>query len=332
MSEKFSTKRFSWQKLERPFTVLAPMEDVTDTCLRQMVCALGRPDVFFTEFVNCDGLNSIGQEIVKKRLKYNSIEKPLIAQLWGSRPETFFQSAKQVVALGFDGIDINMGCPQKDVMQHGAGASLIGQYDLVAKIIAAVKNGTSDLPLSVKIRLGIKNTEIEDWIEFLFKQKIDALTVHGRTVKEGFSGEVHWDKIGEIVEMRNKLKVDTVIVGNGSIVDLEQGKELCMKYKMDGFMIGRQILRNPWVFNPLVDPTTIEIAKRIELALRHLDLFHETWQDEKNISNFKKYLKMYLNDFPGAQELRVKLMAESSYAAMRQLLLEVRPLEREKDE
>ncbi|OGB75573.1 hypothetical protein A2476_04415 [candidate division CPR3 bacterium RIFOXYC2_FULL_35_7] len=296
------------------------MEGVTDTVLRQMICKTGKPDLFFTEFVNCDGLTSEGRDVVQRRLKFEKHEKPLILQLWGSNPDTFYEAAKLVSDFGFDGIDINMGCPQKDVMQHQAGAALIDKYDTVKEIIAAVKKGAPNLPISIKIRLGIKNNNILPWVNFLLEHQIQALTIHGRSVKEGFSGLVHWDKIGEIVKLRDSMNLNTIIIGNGSIKNLGQGFDIVKQLNLNGFMIGREILRNPWVFDDCINPNMVTLGKRLDLLQKHILLYVKTWGKTKNFANLRKFYTMYLSGFPGASNLRQQLMQQNSIEKSMQLL------------
>jgi len=197
---------FSFSALKKPFLALAPMEEVTDTVFRQIICKVSRPDVMFTEFANVEGLMSDGRNEVIKRLRYEEIERPIVAQIWGKDPKNFYEVTKLIKRLRFDGVDINMGCPEKDVVKNGCCIALINNRGLAAEIIAAVKEGAGDLPVSVKTRIGLDKIITEDWCGFLLEQKIDALTVHGRTAKEKSDVPAHWDEIAKVVRLRNQLQ------------------------------------------------------------------------------------------------------------------------------
>ena len=301
-----------WNTLEKPFLVQAPMEDVTDTVFRQIIAKCGKPDVFFTEFTNVEGMCSRGRDKVGRRLIFTPVEKPIVAQIWGLDPSKFFETAKMVKDMGFDGIDINMGCPEKSVVKRGACAGLIHNPTLAKEIIEAVKKGAGDLPISVKTRIGIKEIETEVWIEFLLKQNLDALTVHGRTVKEMSDVPAHWDEIGKVVKLRDKLNVNTLIIGNGDIKSLDDALEKHKKYKVDGIMIGRGIFENLWIFDKKINPQNISSEAKLKLLIEHIKLFDKTWgsasRRTKNFSLMKKFYKIYISSRPDASDLRMKLM------------------------
>ena len=297
-----------WNTLEKPFLVQAPMEDVTDTVFRQIIAKCGKPDVFFTEFTNVEGMCSKGRDHVGRRLIFTSVERPIVAQIWGLDPSKFFETAKMVKDMGFDGIDINMGCPEKSVVKRGACAGLIHNPTLAKEIIEAVKKGAGDLPISVKTRIGIKEIETEVWIEFLLKQNLDALTVHGRTVKEMSDVPAHWDEIGKVVKLRDKLNVNTLIIGNGDIKSLDDALEKHKKYKVDGIMIGRGIFENLWIFDKKINPQNISSEAKLKLLIEHIKLFDKTWGRTKNFSLMKKFYKIYISSRPDASDLRMRLM------------------------
>ncbi len=207
-----------WQEIsksQRPFWVLAPMEDVTDTVFRQVIARCGCPDVFFSEFVNIKGLSyeashpEVGQIVshrLEKTLEKTAHQKPLVAQIWGITPEDYYQSAAKILELGFDGIDINMGCPVKNVIAQGACSALIKNPVLASEIIQAVKEGSQNqIPVSVKTRIGFEKIETEKWAGFLLSQDLQALTIHGRTVKEESKVPCHWDEIGKVVTINNQI-------------------------------------------------------------------------------------------------------------------------------
>jgi len=285
---------------------LAPMEDVTDTVFRRIVAEAARPDIFFTEFASVDGLFSRGREAVIHRFDFTQEERPIIAQVWGSEPGLFYKAAKLVADMKFDGIDINMGCPVKSVLQHDAGAACIQDPERAAEIIAAAREGAGTLPLSVKTRLGYKKIS-EDWIPFLLEQHLDALTIHGRTAAELSKVPAHWDKIGEAVSLRNQMKVHTVILGNGDIADYAGAVTKCNEYGVDGVMIGRGIFHNLWAFDKTGESRMDDHKELFRIMQKHVTLFDETWGKHKNFAIMKKFFKIYVQGFDGASEMREQL-------------------------
>lgn len=307
-----------WENLPSPFFVLAPMENVTDTVFRQIVMSCGKPDLFFTEFTNTDGMTSVGRKFVEKRLLFTPSEQPLIAQIWGTNPEHFYETAKICVEMGFSGIDINMGCPVKDVMMHGSCAALIDNPTLARQIIQETKRGAGDLPVSVKTRIGTKTIKTNEWATFLLEQDIAALTIHGRTAKEQSLVPAHWDEIGKVVQIRNQMKRTTKIIGNGDVLSREEGLEKVKTYGVDGIMIGRGIFRNPWIFNPKVQEDRITQQMRFEKLLEHMLLYEKTWSGTKPFPLLKKFVKAYVQNFEGASEERAKLMETKSLSEMKE--------------
>ena len=302
-----------WQELaksKKPFLVLAPMEEVTDTVFRQIVAGVARPDVFFTEFTNVEGLQSVGREKLIHRLRFTESERPIIAQIWGKEPKNFYEATKLIKRLRFDGVDINMGCPEKDVVKNGCCIALINNRGLATEIIAAVKEGAGDLPVSVKTRIGLDKIITEDWCGFLLEQKIDALTVHGRTAKEKSDVPAHWDEIAKVVSLRNQSKSKTVIIGNGDVKDFLDAKSKLQIANVDGAMIGRGILENINAFN--AQPATLSPQENINLLREHLKLWEKTWGNTKNFAIMKKFVKAYIKGWEGAGELRAKLMNSTS--------------------
>lgn len=309
-----------WTRLKKPLFLLAPMEDVTDTAFRQIIMQCGRPDLFFTEFTNTDGMFSTGSEEVSNRLVYSEIEKPLIAQIWGTNPDHFYQAAKKIAAMGYDGIDINMGCPERSVIKKGACAGLIENPLLAKEIIAATKKGAgslSGIPVSVKTRIGLKEIITEEWAGFLLKQDIMALTIHGRTAKEMSTVPTHWDEIGKVVKLRNNMGLQTLIIGNGDIRSREEGLEKVKRYGVDGIMIGRGIFEDPFLFNEGKQITNLSVKERMDLYLSHIALFEKLWGKRKNFAILKKFCKVYIKGFEGASEFRTMLMESKNYNEMR---------------
>lgn len=299
-----------WKDLKKPILIQAPMEDVTDTVFRQIIAKCGAPDVFFTEFTNVEGMCSRGKDKVGKRLIFTDIERPIVAQLWGTTPSKFLETAKLIKEMGFNGIDINMGCPQKAVIKKGACGGLINNPSLAKEIILAVREGAGGLPVSVKTRIGVKNIQTEKWMGFLLKLNLDAITVHGRTVAEMSDVPCHWDEIGKAVKLKNEMKVKTLIIGNGDIKSRDEAMEKTKKYGLDGIMIGRGIFNNLWIFNKNSDKTPSEIPfeEKLKLLIEHVKLFDKTWGKTKNFSIMKKFYKIYTHNKPDAVSIRTELM------------------------
>ena len=356
-------------ELPKPFFVLAPMDDVTDSVFRQIVADCAKPDLFMTEFVNVDGLQSPGRPKLIKKLQFTDKERPIFAQLWGLNPENFYKTTKELIEMGFGGVDINFGCPVKKVIKSGACAALMNNRELAGEIIdatieaaesmfsrhthldavqggaedrkgdvhgstltadrrsqrgnapeAAVSVGGSadeqdravrvsrDFPVSIKTRVGFNTTDM-DWLEFLLSKKLDLLSIHGRTAKQLSKIPADWELIGQIRQMRDSLCPATLIVGNGDVMTIKQGRELAEKYKLDGIMIGRGIFRDPFVFAENSSWSTWDKEQKIELFRKHIKLFAKTWQHgEYKFDSLKKFAKVYINGFDGASELRAKFM------------------------
>jgi nifR3 family TIM-barrel protein len=298
-----------YEKLPKPFFCLAPMADVTDAAFRRIICKYGKPDIFWTEFVSADGLSSPGREVLKNNLIFDKKEKPIVAQLFSSNPDKMRQAACYVATLGFDGIDINMGCPDRSVEKQGAGAAMMKDMQKAGKIIEAVKDGIKDskkknIAVSVKTRIGYNKNQIEVWVPFLLSQNIDALTIHARTRKEMSLVPARWEHVKRVVEIQNEMKVKTKIIGNGDVLSIEEGKRLVKETGCDGIMIGRGIFGNPWLFsekNP-------KLKEKLKVMVEHTKLFEKLLGKHKNFAVMKKHFKAYVNGFDGAKELRVELM------------------------
>jgi nifR3 family TIM-barrel protein len=285
--------------------VLAPMEDVTDTVFRQILCDIGKPDLFFTEFMSTDGYMSKGRDKVSHRLKFTQKERPIVFQLWGNHPENYAGTVKDIVKLKPDGIDINIGCSVRTVLNSGHCSALIKEPDLVKEIIDAVKSEAKDIPISVKTRLGYDEVITEEWFSFLLEQGLDLITVHGRISKQGYNEPANWDEIAKVVKLRDIISPTTVILGNGDIEDLNMADDYIEKYGVDGIMIGRAVTNNPWVF---ANRGEIPKDERLAVLKKHLELFKDTWDGVKPFNSQKKHIKMYINNFEGANELRMQLM------------------------
>lgn len=301
--------------LPKPFLVLAPMDDVTDTVFRQIVAGCAPPDLYFTEFVNVDGLQSPGRQKLIRKLQFTSKEKPIVAQLWGLNPDNFYKTTKEVIEMGFDGVDLNMGCPVKTVIKNGACAALINNRELAGQIIDATREAAGKhFPVSVKTRVGFNTTDLT-WLEFLLSKMLDLLSIHGRTAKELSNVPANWDLIGEVRQMRDVLCPPTKIVGNGDVASWPQAEELAKKYKLDGVMVGRGIFHNPFLFAQKSPWDSYTKEQKIELFRAHIKLFAKTWQNgEYKFDSLKKFCKVYINGFDGASELRAEFMSAQSVA------------------
>lgn len=295
---------------KKPFFVLAPMDDVTDTVFRQVVADIAKPDLFITEFVNVDGLQSPGRKRLMHKLRFTTKEQPIVAQIWGLIPENFYKTTKELVKMGFAGVDLNMGCPVKTVIKNGACAALINNRGLTGEIIDAVRAGAGKhFPVSVKTRVGYNQVDLS-WIEFLLSKKLDLLSIHGRTAKQKSKVPADWSLVGQAREMRDALCPSTKIVGNGDVMSRQQGLELAKKYKLDGVMIGRGIFRDPFIFAQDSPWAGYSVQQRIDLYRKHVELFAKTWKNrERKIETLNKFCKIYINGFEGATEMRSNLMA-----------------------
>lgn len=327
---------------KRPFFALAPMDDVTDTVFRQVVASCAPPDVFFTEFVNVDGLMSPGRPNLLKKLRFAEKEGKVIAQLWGLEPNNFEAVAQQIADgslarelglpphVNFAGIDLNMGCPAKSEVRNGACAALIRResWPLAEAIIRATQAGLDGrLPLSVKTRVGFTAVDM-DWFDFLLRFDLAMLIVHGRTRKQMSKVPADWDLIGHVRKKRDALGVHTLIVGNGDVMSRSHGEALARQHQLDGIMIGRGIFTNPYIFakpehledGPL-DWGKCDVATKINLYRQHVELFAKTWKNgERPIVTLNKFCKMYIQGFGGASALRTALMMAESTDQILELL------------
>jgi tRNA-dihydrouridine synthase len=334
----------------RPLIALAPMADVTDCAFRQIVATYSRhgsdgggPDIFWTEFVSADGLMSPGREVLMRDLIFSEAEHPIIAQLFSKNPHAMYEAARLCILQGFDGIDINMGCPDRAIEKQGCGAAMIKDPESARVIIEAVRQAIhdsgKDIVLSVKTRIGYATPQIDTWIKFLLEQNLDLLTIHARTRKELSKVPADWSRIRACVELRNKLGVPTVILGNGDASDVFDAYEKARTASCEGVMIGRAVFGNPWLF----DTTRTIISKgswtvpwylkffprsfqkkwlgesrytqsqvsqeeRFRVMLEHARLFQDLLSDIKSYAVMKKHFKAYLNNFKGAKTLRMRAM------------------------
>ena len=303
-----------WNKLKKPILVLAPLADVTDVAFRRVIAKYGKSDVMWTEFVSADGLALAPEEGRKKLLKhleYSESERPIVAQFFTSSPENMEKAARLARELGFDGVDINMGCPDRSVEKQGAGASLMKNVGLARELVRAAKRGArstssgqADLPVSVKTRTGYSKPDLENWLPEMLEEGLSLVTVHARTRKEMSKVPARWEFVKRAVELRDASGKETLIFGNGDVRDLAEARMRVEETGCDGVMLGRAIFGNPWLF------TEHEASReeKLRVLIEHTKLFEELLGEYKNFAIMKKHFKAYVKDFDGAGELRAKLM------------------------
>lgn len=300
-----------WDTLKKPIFVLAPMADVTDAAFRRVIAKYGKPDATWTEFVSADGLARAPEEGRKKLLKdleYSEAERPIVAQFFTSNPDHMRQAAALAKELGFDGLDINMGCPDQGINRQGAGACLIKTPEVARALIRAAKEGAGGIPVSVKTRLGWNKDELDEWLHELLKEEPAVVTVHARTRKEMSKVPARWERVKRAVEIRNELGSRTLIFGNGDARDLAHARELVRETGADGVMLGRAIFGNPWLFSERVPA----VEEKLRVMVEHTRAFEELLGGWKNFALMKKHYKAYVTGFDGAAELRGKLMDANS--------------------
>ena len=306
-----------WQKISKKgiFFCLAPMADVTDIVFRQIITKYSRhgkvgggPDVFFTEFVSADGIASLeGRKKLLPILKFSKKEKPIIAQIFGAKPENIKKTCQIISKLGFDGIDINMGCPDRSVLKQGAGSALIRTPKLACEIIRAAKAGAPKLPISVKTRIGFNVIEYKKWLPKILAENISALTIHLRTKKEMSNVPAHFEFAKDIVKVVRACDKKIILIANGDIGSLEQGRKLAKESGFDGTMIGRGIFGHPWFFDSKTKIENISVNQKLKVLIEHTKLY-EKLLNYRNFANMKKHFKAYVSGFEGAKELRIELM------------------------
>ncbi|MBC1475703.1 tRNA-dihydrouridine synthase [Listeria grandensis] len=308
-----------WAELPKPFFVLAPMEDVTDVVFRHVVKEAGSPDVFFTEFTNSDSFcHPDGKDSVRGRLVFTEDEQPIVAHIWGDKPEFFREMSIELANMGFKGVDINMGCPVPNVAGRGKGSGLILRPEVAAELIEAAKAG--GIPVSVKTRIGYEALdELEAWITHLLKQDIANLSVHLRTRKEMSKVDAHWEMIPQVMAIRDRVAPNTLITINGDIPDREKGLQLVEQYGVDGIMIGRGIFKNPYAFEKVkTEHSAQELLGLLQLQLDLQDQFAELVP--RSIVGLHRFFKIYVKGFPGANDLRIQLMNTKSTEEVRRVL------------
>jgi nifR3 family TIM-barrel protein len=326
-----------WQKLinekllhDETLSVVAPMADVTDIAFRTMIARYSKPhgpDVMWTEFVSADGLNSPGREVLTRDLEFTALERPIVAQLFSSTPENMRKAAALCRELGFDGIDINMGCPDRSIEKQGAGAAHMKDWRRAQEVIRAAQEGAGDIPVSVKTRIGYNKVEFMEWLPKILECNIPVLTVHLRTRKEMSLVSAHWELMPEIValvrQMTGEVKEGgTIVIGNGDVSSVKEGKRLSKESGCDGVMIGRGLFGTPWLFQDADEMQTNAemtpkgtntrsdrtVEEKLRIMVEHTKLYEEKLGDIKSFAIMKKHFKAYVHGFNGAKELRMELM------------------------
>ena len=320
-----------WQSLPKHFTVLAPMEGVTDVVFRQVIDRAGRPDLFYTEFTNVSSFASEkGRHDALERLSVCMADQPIIAQIWGKNPEHFALLAAELESLGFQGLDINMGCPDRHVNKAGGGAAMIRTPGLAVQCIEGAKSATR-LPVSVKTRLGFTYVdEFREWLPIVLRRKIANLTVHLRTRKEMSKVPAHFELIPEIIALRDLFAPETKLTINGDIQDLGQIRKLSLDYpEVDGFMVGRGVFLNPFCFTgrkQISRGGDVSVEEMLELFKFHLDCFDRRSEELVALGScypfepLKRMFKIYINSFDGASDLRARLMECKNTSEIREII------------
>lgn len=336
-----------WERLKKPIIGLAPMDGVTDAAFRYIVDKYGKPDVLFTEFTSVEGI-SYGASQLLNAFIYHQTETPTVAQIFGSDPEAFYKVSLVIAEMGFDGIDINMGCPDHHIAKKGGGAGLILKPQLAQEIIKATKRGVEDwangrsmldvglkpaiidwvnefkkrsqftvhrsqIPVSIKTRVGYEEIVTEQWISNLLEVEPVAITIHGRTLKQLYSGLSNWDEIAKAAKLVKKT--ETIILGNGDVKSLDEAKEKIKTYGVDGVLVGRASFGNPWIFKNEV----VDLPKKLHVALEHAKAFQELTPNLHFLS-LRKHLAWYCKGFEGASEVRVKLLQVNNAQDIKNIL------------
>ena len=314
------------------------MADVTDVAFRALVAKRGKPDVFWTEFVSADGLYHT-REIAKmpdevnplmRDLQFDPDQRPIVAQIFSSKPEMIAYATKLIAELGFDGVDINMGCPDRNIEKQGAGAALVKNSMLARELVLAAKKAVQELPkssyrtdlvvpVSVKTRIGYNKETLDNWLTALLSANPAAITLHLRTRKEMSLVPADWELMKRAVEIRNRVNPEVLLIGNGDVQDLEDARAKAAEFGCDGVMLGRAMFGNPWVFNR--QPPTVNLQQKLE-ALIELAHNFEKISPPKNFAILKKHIKAFISGFPGAADLRASLMEANSASELERILNE----------
>jgi len=309
-----------WQQLPKPIFALAPLHDITDTAFRQIVAECAKPSVMFTEFVSVDGLTheKSREKMIRRYLQFDPAERPIVAQIWGTDPEKFREVAQLVHELDYDGIDINMGCPEKAVLKTGACASLINTPQLAQDIIRATQEGAGGLPVSVKTRLGCSVDVLESWLAALLETKPSAITLHGRTAHEMSRVPAHWDRIAVAAKMAHEKGV--LLLGNGDVRTYVDALKKVEEYGVDGVMVGRAIFGNFWFFDPVRGAEGVPLAEKLRMYVRHAELFEKRFAGMRSVVTLRKHVRGLAQGFEGAKEFREQLVQATTAAGIRDVV------------
>jgi len=312
-----------WQKLKKPIIAIAPMAGYTDSAFR-FICRKYGADVAYTEMISADALYYDSKKTLKM-LEFNKKEKPVVCQLFGKRPDMFPKAVEIVEKAGYDGIDINFGCPARKVVAHGGGVTLMRNLDKCYEIIKTVCNAAK-VPVSIKIRASIKSKTSNkvitalDMIEKVKDLPIKAIMIHGRSFEGGFSGEIDFEMIKKVKE-----KFKGIVLGNGGILKPEDAKEMIEKTGVDGIGLARGLWKRPYLGKQIKqylkkgEYKAWDLKKIKKLALEHAKLMNET-KGERGIREMRKFLLFYFKGFPGASEIRQRLVRVESLAEIENVL------------
>lgn len=334
-----------WENLKRPIIAMSPMDGVTDAAYRFITDKYGKSDILFTEFTSVEGLARGATRLLSPFVHHTS-ETPVVAQIYGSDPEAFYKATFIVCEMGFDGVDINMGCPDHNISKKGSGAGLIRtpklaqdivrsvqkavkdysegktieEVDLSEDIVAWIKKYNNDkkierklLPVSVKTRIGYDKIVTEDWIQTLLDVEPVNIGIHGRTLVQMYTGLANWEEIGKAAEIINKT--ETSVLGNGDVKTIQEAKEKAKTYNLDGILIGRALFGNPWLF--IEHEATDE--ERKNTAIKHCEVFTQM-TPELNFHSLRKHLAWYTKGIRGSHELRRELMTVQNVEDVKRIL------------
>ena len=295
-----------WKILRKPIIGLAPMDGITDWPTRQIQISVAKPDVIFTEFIGAEFMINKPEKL-KRKISFSENERPIVAQIVGYMPDAFATTVKKIIEEGFDGIDLNLGCPARSIMHRGAGAALIGNFhdtaEIIENILRAIDENKSrgKIPFSVKTRINKDRDMTAKWFEFLTEFPLDAIIIHGRKPHQGLTGDVDWKElefVSEIIKSKNIL-----CIGNGGITSLEHGREMCEKHNLDGVLIGQAALGNPWIFREIKP----EVAEILHIIKKHAELAWEFY-GQRGFPSVIKHFKWYCKNFSGSKKLRAALL------------------------
>lgn len=372
---------FSWQSLPKPIIGLSPMDGITDFAFRQIHAHKGKPDICFTEFTHVEGMWH-GKPYVLENFLYHQSQQPVVAQIYGSKPEYFYKAALMVCAMGFEAIDINMGCPAKNVTHSGGGAALIGTPDIAKNIVRSVKKAIEDwtngitleevgipqekiemikkvhwfanqpkefihsksefisfeatshrysseennkftfasrksIPISIKTRIGIAEPQTEDWIKHLLEVKPANITLHGRTLKQMYTGLADWEELKKAATIVKQT--ETTFLANGDVISREDALQKIDQINSDGILIGRAAMGNPWIWKS--EASEYSPVQRLTDALEHARL-HAKMKEPQHFIQMRKHFSFYIKDFPYANEVKVKLIRTSTLAEAEEIIHE----------